>query len=628
MKFRLLLAIAGVLTPMLSSANEDDSASIEEIVVTGELSRFGATRSATPIVETARSVSVIDESEFRTRGALTVDDTLNFTAGVVGDTFGFSTRGDFAKVRGFDAAEYRDGQQVLFGFYNNTRSDVYMLEQVEVLKGPASVLYGRGTPGGIVNSISKIARPGNDNEVLLDFGSQSRYQISTDLNAQLGDNWFARVVGIYRDADTQVDNVIDDALVIMPSITYQTDTTSLTALVEYADRDSDTSHQFLPLTGTACVDSRVTVTPAAVCNNASGEEIELETFLGQPGFNRYDTTSTLVSLLGSHAFSDVFSVEGVVRYKDGEADYRQAWIDFLGAGNPRIGADGNGGRTFYLSDASSEQFAADLRARFAFDTGAFSHEVFAGVVYQNAETDNDLTFLSAQGTLDVFDPVYGALPAAFASGEPVFDGPASTTDDRGLYLSDQISWQAWRFNVGVRFDETETESGGSSQEDSETSFSVGALYAFDNGLSPYASFAESFQPVIGVNSVTGAFLQPRRGEQIEVGLKYQPVGTRTFVTVAYFEIEESNLPNPSSLITDPDLQQEGIGEATGVEIEAQTRVGDWFFEGNLSVLDTESAEGVPFDSIPDSQFSGWVQYEPSDGQWNGFRFGLGLRIAG
>jgi len=601
--------------------------SIEEIVVTGKLSRFGATRSATPILETARSVSVIDEKEFRTRGALTIDDTLNFTAGVVGDTFGFSTRGDFPQVRGFNAAEYRDGQQVLFGFYNNTRSDVYMLEQVEVLKGPASVLYGKGTPGGIVNAISKLAGPGTDNELLFDVGTQDRYQLSGDFNATLTENWYFRVVGVYRDTDTQVNFVTDDAAIIMPSVTFRNDRTAVTALVEVADRNADTAHQFLPLTGTACVSGDIRITPASVCANADGSVSEISTYLGEPGFNRFDTQSVLVSLLGSHEFNSVFSLEGVLRYKDGEADYSQSWIDFLGAGNPRVDANGDGGRTFYRSDARSEQLALDVRGRFEFATGAFEHEIFAGVVYQDVETDNDFLFLSGQGSLNIYNPVYGGVPPAFTDGTPLFDGAASQTDDIGIYINDQISINALRINLGVRFDDTETASGGSSQSDDETSLSVGLLYAFDNGLSPYASFAESFEPVIGVNSITGDFLKPRRGEQTEVGLKFQPPGTRTYVTLAYFDIGESNLPNPSSLITDPELQQEGVGEVQGVELEAQTQLGDWYLEGNVSVLDTESAEGVPFASIPETQASAWVQYEPRSGRLDGFRFGLGLRYA-
>ena len=625
-KTLFLLASLGLLIPAAVAAEPSANVQMEEIVVTGKLSRFGATRATTPILETSRSVAIIDEETFRSRGALTLDDTLSYTAGVIGDTFGFSTRGDFPKVRGFDAAEYRDGQQVLFGFYNNTRSDVYMLEQVEVLKGPASVLYGKGTPGGIVNAISKIARPDAQNEVLLDVGEQNRYQVAADYNIALSDQWHARLVGLYRDSDTQVDRVADDALILMPSITWQNESTNLSFLFEYADRQGDTAHQFLPLTGTACASSDVRVTPIATCANATGQEISEDTYLGEPGFNRFDTKSTLFSILGSHRFNEHISLEGVARYKDGEADYQQSWISFVGAGNPRVDALGNGIRSFYVSDASSEQLAVDLRARFDFATGPIEHELFVGMVYQDVTTDNDLQFIYGQGALNLYNPTYGGLPTALTDGTPLFDGPEAETEDLGWYANDQLSIGNWRINLGVRVDDTETKSaGGASQEDDETSLSAGLLYAFESGISPYLNYTESFEPVIGVNSFTGAFLKPRDGEQIEAGIKYQPNGSRTYITLAYFDIEESNLANPSSLITSPDQQQEGIGEVQGVELEAQTRLGDWYLEGAITFLDTESAEGERFDSIPERQISTWVQYEPSQGSLSGFRFGLGAR---
>ena len=598
---------------------------MEEVVVTGKLSKFGATRATTPILETSRSVSIIDEETFRSRGALTLDDTLGYTAGVVGDTFGFSTRGDFPKVRGFDAAEYRDGQQVLFGFYNNTRSDVYMLEQVEVLKGPASVLFGKGTPGGIVNAISKIASSSTENEIVLDAGAQGRYQVAGDYNLQISENWFARVVGVYRDSNTQVEHVEDDALIFMPSLTWEGDNSTLSFLYEYADREGDTAHQFLPLTGTACVSGEVSVSPAAACSNASGQKAEASTYLGEPGFNQFDTKSTLFSILGSHSFTDQVSLEGVARFKDGEADYRQSWISFVGAGNPRVDANGNGVRSFYKSDAESEQVAIDLRLRLDFETGDINHEMFIGTVYQDIATDNDTQFIYGVGSLNIFDPVYGGQPTALTDGTPLFDAPKSYSKDLGFYLNDQLSIGAWRINLGLRIDDTETKSAGNTQSDKETSISAGILYAFDSGISPYLNYAESFEPVVGTNSVTGDFLKPRDGEQIEAGVKYQPSGSRTYLTFAYFDIQESNLANPSSLISSPNLQQEGVGKVRGFEFEGQTQLGDWHLEGAVTLLDTESAEGVPFDSIPERQVSAWAQYEPSNGNLEGFRFGFGAR---
>ncbi len=637
---KLLLITSALAMPSAAYAQnitddrKDASDDEDVIIVTGQLSDFGALKSATPIVETARSVTIETEEQFRDKGALTLDDVLNYVPGVVGDTFGFATRGDFPQVRGFDAAEYRDGQQVLFGFYNNTRSDVYVLEQVEILKGPASVLYGKGTPGGIVNAVSKLAGPDKQSEVVFDVGTFDRYQTATDLNAQVADNLFVRFVGLYRESDTQINFVQDGAIIAMPSITYDDGQTRLTAMLEYVDRDSDTAQQFLPLTGTGCVSGDVTITPAAVCVNSSGEKVELDTYLGDPAFNRYDTNSTLVSLLASHSFTDNFSIDGIFRYKDADVDYRQSYIDFLGAvGPPRVDANGDGGRTFFRSNAFSKQAAFDLRARWAFNTGPIEHELFGGVAYQNVKTGNEVIFLSdpatrSFGAINIYNPVYGNVPPALFDDANFLDVGDTKTDDYGLYLNNQMSIGDLKLNFGLRYDDSKTESESSIQKDDALSFSVGALYAFDGGISPYVSFAESFEPVIGTDGLTADPLKPREGKQWEVGVKYQPPGTQTYITFAYFDIEESNLPNPSSLINQPDSQQEGVGTVKGFEMQAQTTLGDWYLELNGSILDSETADGVPFASIPEEQASAWVQYQPVAGALEGFKAGFGLRYVG
>ena len=147
MTFRSSLLGACALMTLATSAHAqtetNTSGETEDvIVVTGALGAFGATKSSAPILETARSVSVETSYDFISRGALNLSDTLNYTSGVLGQAYGFATRGDFFTVRGLDVPEYRDNLQALFGNYNNTRPDLYTIDQVEVLKGPASVLYG------------------------------------------------------------------------------------------------------------------------------------------------------------------------------------------------------------------------------------------------------------------------------------------------------------------------------------------------------------------------------------------------------------------------------------------------------------------------------------------------------
>ncbi|GGE33906.1 ferrisiderophore receptor [Marinicauda pacifica] len=619
MTFSRLLLASSTLTLAAASpalAQQTDEASVNDIIrVTGQMTTFGATKSDTPILETARSVSIETEDMFLSKGALTLDDVLNYTSGVIGDQYGFSTRGDFYAVRGLSAPEYRDNLQSLFGNYNNTRPEIYTLEQVEVLKGPASVLYGQGSPGGLVNTVSKIAGAGMESEFVLSYGTHDRAQAATDLNVALGNDVFARLVALYRDSDTQVDYVTDDSVSLAPSLTWQpTEETSLTLLVNYDERDGDVAAQFLPLTGT-------------LFDSASGQRIESSTYHGEPGFNHYDTESTAVTLLGSHVLNDIFTLEGTARWREGESDYAQSWITFAGAGAPRIDANGNGFRSWYDDAATSRQFAVDARVRAEFTTGGIEHEVLAGVNHQSIELTGSTAFL-VQGTINAFDPVYGVGVPTAAELDAVRGSSESTDEYLGFYLNDQIDIGRFKFNAGVRFDDVENDNGAVTQSDDATTFAVGALYAFDNGLSPYVSFAQSFEPVIGTDAVTGDALKPREGEQIEVGLKYQP-GLRTYMTLAWFDIEQSNLSNPFGLPNAPS-QQEGVANIQGLEFEFltgfDTGLGDLTLEANASTLDTEDPNGLPLASVPEEQASVWATLRPA--VLENVRLGAGVRYVG
>lgn len=606
---------------------------LETVIVTGKLSTFGATKSSIPILETARSVSIVPAEEFLERGALTLDDTLNYTAGVVGDTFGFSTRGDFPRVRGLDVPEFLDNIQVLFGFYNNARSDIYTLEQVEILKGPASVLYGQGSPGGLVNTVSK--RAGRDNlerEVVLDYGNQSRLQAATDVGFKISadGNWTGRFVGVYRDSETQVDFVDDDVLVIAPSVTYQNDRSKITALVNYTDRQGDTAHQFLPLSVSACGNTGVQISEANVCAGSTGAEVPASRYVGEPQFNTYDTESLSVTLFAEHVLNDVVSFEATARYRDSEADYRQTWVSFLGAGTPTTAPDGSAiGRSWYDAPAESEQYAIDARALLQFDTGWLGHEVLVGVNYQDVSTRTEAAFLYAlPTTFNVFNPSYGDDPVPTNAMFDVARGLAqSDTETVGLYINDQMTVGDFVFTAGLRFDDVEIDNGSVVQSDDAASLSVGALYKTEIGLNPYISYSESFQPIIGTDAITNTTLEPQEGEQWELGFKWQPNGTRTYVTAAYFEIEQSNLPNPADLPFAA-TQQEGIAEISGFEIEGQTVIGDLYIDANFSLLDTQDPDGVKFPSIPEEQGSVWVTWRPTSSTLNGFSFGTGARYAG
>ena len=614
---------------LLADTEQSEHKVMEEVYTTGKLTRYSATKSNTPIMATTRSVSIESQQQIIDKGALTLDQTYTYSAGVIGETYGFATRGDWVKVRGLDVPQYQDSLQSLFGNYNNTRPDIYTLEQVEILKGPASVLYGKGSPGGLINVVSKRPQAESQHEVVFEGGTFNHQQIAIDSTGPLSDDgqWLYRVIGVYRDSETQVDFVDDTTRVMAPSLTWQpNDATSATLLINYTETESDTATQFLPVAGT--------LLPAA-----NGKYIDNDVYLGEPDFNKYDAKTVSVTLLTDHQINDTWGVELTTRYTDATADYQQAWPSFIGGDryihNPdgSLYQDGTVPRSFYRSDANSEQVAVDLRFRADFMRGDVEHRMLFGSTYQDVTTDDDGYYAFAVGAssfddsywINVFNPVYGAIPPAALLNNLYTNRPETKSRDMGFYISDEMSFHNWILTFGLRYDDTETETASERQGDDALSTSVGVLYQFENGLSTYISYAESFEPVIGDNG-NGQALEPQEGKQTEVGIKYQPQRFPGIITLAYFDIEQSNLSDPLSL---PGSFEQQSGEATikGVELEGVLNFGDITLELNVSKLDTESANGYQLASVPEKQASSWISYRPLH-YWQGFKAGAGIRYVG
>lgn len=617
-----------------SGVEDNQTTDLEEIVVTGQTSTFGATKSEIPVMETPRSVTVISAQEFLDRGALSLSNTLNYTAGVTGNAFGYATRGDFTSIRGLDAPEYQDNLQVLFGFYNNARADIFTLEQVEILKGPASVLYGQAAPGGIVSTVSKVAGADKqEKELTLTAGSFDRYQASVDAGFDLtGDGrWTARLVSLYRQSDTQVDFVNDDAFVLAPSLTFENDTTTITGLINYTDRESDTSSQFLPLAATACGNNDVSVSEPNVCVGTLGREVDTGVYVGDPNFNKYNTKATTISVFGTHQITDVLSFEGTARYRDNEADYDQTWISFLGDGTPRLFPDGTAvGRSWSSSPAGSEQVALDARLRAQFATGPIEHEVLLGFSHQDVETYVDSAFIYAAPTsFNIFSPNYDGSEVPSAAE---FDAVRALAEDKtvatDIYLTDHMSIGNFIVSAGLRSSKVESEDAINDQKDDETPVNLGVLYKTGLGLNPYISYAESFRATVGTDVLTGTSLKPRRGEQTEVGLKFQPNNSASYITLAYFDLEEDNLVDfVAGGRTQPGL----IVDTKGFEVEAKLTWQDFSLDFDFRNLDAQDVDengvGVTRPSLPENAGSLWASWNPSEGTLQGFRFGAGVRYA-
>jgi iron complex outermembrane receptor protein len=584
-----------------------------------------ATKTDTPIVDTARSISVETRQQIEDKGFQRLEDAYMYTAGVHGGTSGFDSRGDWGSIRGFDMpVNYLDGLQFgNDGYYNFSLPAIEMLESVEILKGPASSLYGASSVGGIVNAVSKRPQEETERRVTVEYGTFNRKQATVDMTGKLDDNGkiLGRVVALVRDSETQVDYSNNDAVLFAPSITLRPDAaTDITILTRYQKTNNTPDIQFLALDGT--------LEPAP-----NGRKLPTSTFVGEPGFNRMNSVDEAVTVDARHQIDDVWSVQGIVRYSHSDAQMDQAYWSFFGTQPDRYEPGGEIFRDFYSQRGATYMWVGDLNTTAKFITGPVDHQLLMGVSYSNVKFDNDSGGCYpgdpcyTVGTIDPFNPVYTGVPAF-----DIADNPTVAFKQTGVYAQDQATILGRIILTGgLRWDKFQATDpfagvGAASNDDHDVTYNGSLLYKFDAGFSPYVSYAESFLQESYGTTFAGSTFKPTHGKQYEAGLKYQPPGTASLFTVALFDITKSNI-----LITDPlhpaSSIQGGEARSKGVELEAQTVIHDFYIEGNYAYLDTEDENGAPINYSARHQASSWVTWRPQ-GPLQGFKVGGGIRYIG
>lgn len=575
-----------------------------------------ATKTDTPIIETPQSISVITADRIRDQGSLTIQDSLRYVSGMRGEAYGFDSRGDFSLVRGVSPTIFLDGLQQSVGSYTNTRTDPFTLERVEVIKGPSSMLYGQSSVGGLLNLVSKRPQAERRNELQLQYGSFDRKQIAFDSTGPLDDDGtlLYRVVAIGRDSQTQVDHTQDNRLVFMPSLTWRpNEQFEWTLMANVQKDDGGTTSGFLPHRGTVL--------------SAPYGEIGSERFVSEPGFDEYDTEQKALTSQMSWRVDDTWTLRQNLRWQKSKVSYQTmyGWPPVLGADDRTVN------RVWSVSKPEVTIWTADHQAESRFDTGALQHTLLMGVDYRHAVTDSR----SARGVatpLDLYDPVYGTFDP---SGITLSDVPQQRAVQKGLYVQDQVRLDRWLMTLGLRKDWAETRvEDGNRQKDDAVTGRVGLTYLFDNGVAPYISYSESFTPIIGLNTITQQSYKPLEGEQWELGIKYQPVGSNTLLTAAVFDLREKNrqMPDPANPLS---TIQAGEARVQGLELEGLVEVDpNWDLIATYSYLDSEVAKGPPAQqgkriaSVPEHMASLWSQHRFSVAGISGFSAGAGVRYVG
>ncbi|MEZ9395502.1 TonB-dependent siderophore receptor [Vibrio splendidus] len=661
------LAVALVITSGMVQANEDETVvvigqQLEDSSVGPDFSYVGlssrtATKTDVAIGETPRAISIVTREQMDDRASISIADALQYTPSIQANYFGEDNKQDWFVIRGFQQANsglYQDGTRLYSSGFYSWQIDPFGLERVEILRGPGSALYGQTPPGGVINVVSK--RPqfdGGSGQFAIEYGTDDRKQISLDVNSEINEKMAFRLQALGRKNGSRVDGVEAERIFIAPSLAYKfTDGTKITLLTSYQKDDSDPYLQFLPMEGT-------------LTSNPNGK-ISDSTAVGNTDWETFEREQLSLGYEFEHHFNDSTYFMQNTRYSKMDINLRQMYYAQYVADSPIAGLDPQPSRSSIIRKASTEEgtsdaFNIDNRLIHKFKTGAIEHTLLSGIDYQRIDIQskdyavdpivgdgNDLRFISGLGNVpnpmfNIFSPSYthniALLNSSFVeTNESERQTTKTKNNQLGLYLQDQMMIaDKWAVQIGVRYDDSKntthnTTTGKKTKVDNEEwTTNLGVAYLMDNGFTPYASYAQSFNPIIQLD-VNGDPAKPERGEQYEVGLKYQPRSFDGYFNIAAFEVSKENLARPVG----GQLTQIGEIRNRGVELEAVANVTEELtLIGNVSFIDSEITEdanssyvGNTPSQIADQLASAWANYRFLSGPLDGLTVGAGARYVG
>ncbi|HCT9094931.1 ferrichrome porin FhuA [Serratia liquefaciens] len=579
------------------------------------------TKTDTPIEKTPQSVSVVTREEMDMRQPDTVKGALAYTPGVMVGNRGASTAYDAVNIRGFSSVGtnmYLDGLKLQDDNYSIYQIDPYFLERAEVLRGPSSVLYGKSNPGGVVALVSKRPTTETLREVQFKMGTDNLFQTGFDFGGALDDDgiYSYRLTGLARDEDQQQVGEKSKRYAIAPSFSWRPDDrTSLTFLSSFQDDPSVGFYGWLPKEGT-------------VQNGINGK---LPTSFndGEPGYNNISRKQQMVGYAFEHGFDDVWTLRQNLRYSKMDVDYRSIYGQGISATNPAELTRGVMNSKEHLSS-----FAVDTQAQAKFATAAVDHTLLMGVDYMRMRNDVVYQYGSAS-SLNVVAPQYG-------NQSYTITGDASQVnrqEQTGLYVQDQAEWNNWVLTMGGRYDWSDTNSTNrlkqnlvSKQKDNEFTGRAGLNYVFENGIAPYVSYSESFEPTSGTD-FSGNTFAASKGKQYEAGVKFAPKDRPITASIAIYQLTKTN-----NKVADPDHVfasiQGGEIRSRGVELEGKAALtanvnllGSYTYTDAEYTKDTTQQGNTPA-AIPKHMASVWADYTFHETALSGLTLGSGVRYVG
>ncbi|MGI2902633.1 TonB-dependent siderophore receptor [Tolypothrix sp. VBCCA 56010] len=595
--------------PSQPSAQDDEPI---ELVVTGEQDGYRvpnastATRTDTPIRDIPQSIQVVPQEVLQDRNVRTVTEALETVSGVVPiQLLGLPAGAGY--IRGFEQPQqFRNGYRDNADRYGLT--GIGTIEQVEVLKGPASVLFGAVEPGGIVNIVTKQPLSEPFYQLAFEAGNRSFYQPSLDFSGPLNvdKTLLYRFNVSYQSSDSFQDFVTKDFLTIAPTITWKLgDRTALNLYYEYLDfSGAYDSYHFLASDGTKPPRNR---------------------FLGYPDFAFNDKTTQRYGYTLQHEFSDNWQIRN--NFSAVNSDTNEVYFSPTNLSNNR-----NLSLTAFDAKFTQDNYFAQIDLLGKFKTGSISHQLLVGFDFSHR---ND-TYEFARATvpdLDVFNPNYDIPKPNFSERVPFL---FPTIQRYGVYLQDQIAFlDNLKLLIGGRLDWISQEvENTSEQNDFAFSPRVGLVYQPSQSVSLYGSYSQSFNPAYGV-SQSGDTFEPTKGTQYEAGIKADFLEGRLSTTLAAYQITKTNVTTPVPGSSPPVSTQTGEQRSRGIELDITGEIlPGWKVTAAYAYTNAEVTEdnvipiGNRLQNVPENQASLWTTYFIQKGALEGLGFGLGLFYVG
>ena len=597
-----------------------------------------ATKTDTPIEKTPQSISVVTSEEMNIRQPTSVKEALGYTPGVVVSNRGASNTYDFVSIRGFTSVglsqnNYLDGMKLQGNFYNDAVIDPYFLERVELMRGPVSVLYGKSNPGGIISMVSKRPTTEPLHEIQFQVGTDNLYQTAFDFSDALDDNgeFSYRLTGLARSNDQQQKGAEQQRYAIAPSFTWRPDDKTSFTFLSYFQNEPETGYYgWLPKEGT--------VQPLP-----NGKRIGSD-FNEGANNNTYSRNEKMVGYSFEHGFNDTFTVRQNLRFVEMKTAQKSVYGTGICTSNTfnapcqEIAAserDHYLGRGTVVDNERLQNFSVDTQLQSKFATGDVDHTLLTGVDFMRMRNDINATF----GTAPVVD-LYNPQPLEdfdFGDAAPY---QLNETKQTGIYVQDQAEWQKWVLTLGGRYDWSQqgttvrADGGSIERNDHKFTWRGGVNYLFDNGVTPYVSYSQSFEPnAFDLYSVPRMAFAPSKGEQYEAGVKYVPKDMPIVITGAVYQLTKTN-----TLTTDPsnsNLQvPSGEVRSRGVELEAKAAVNaNINLTASYTYIDAEytkdtNLKGNHVEQVPRNMGSLWGDYTFNDGPLSGLTLGTGGRFIG